>query len=106
MSTVTKPRRRRPSMPAVIGPKWHGRRISDQDAFSSRYESGYKYEIIDGRLYVSPQANPPENCLDEWLRDHLKDYSRRRPDVINYVTGKARVVLPRRRFTTCPEPDV
>lgn len=71
-----------------------------------RYQPGYQYEIIDGRLYVSPQANPLENWLEEWLRDKIKNYSRDRPDVINYVSAKARVFLPRRRETTCPEPDL
>jgi len=90
----------------VVGPSWHGRRISDAEAARRRYLPGYLYEIIDGRLYVSPQANPPENRLEEWLRDKLKEYSRERTDIINFVSAKARVYLPRRRVTTCPEPDV
>lgn len=88
-----------------LGPANHGRRVTDEEAYTARYKPGYKYEIIDGRLYVSPLPNPPENVLDEWLRQKFSGYMIRRPDVINYVSGKARVFLHSHEFTTSPEPD-
>src|SRR5256885_15204990 len=88
-----------------FGPADHGRRVTDEEAYAARYKPGYKYEIINGRLYVSPVPNVPENRLDEWLRRKLYAYMDRRPEVINYVSGKARVFLHNRELTTSPEPD-
>jgi Uma2 family endonuclease len=87
-----------------IGPADHGRPMSLEEFESGDYEEGYRYEIIDGRLYVSPQPNLPENQVEEWLNEKLKRYARRRPEVINYVTSKARVFVPGLAATT-PEPD-
>ena len=89
----------------TFGPADHGRRVSDEDASSARYVEGYRYEIIDGRLYVSPVPNLPENWLDQWLHGKLVTYRLRHPDVVAYVSGKARVFVPSRELTTCPEPD-
>lgn len=90
-----------------LGPKDHGRSIASLDEFmSASYKEGYQYELIDGKLYATPQANLPENRNEEWLVDKVKEYARLRPDVINYVTNKARVFVHGRTRTTCPEPDL
>ena len=85
MATVTK-----------IGPSDHGRVMSYDDFMAGDYELGHRYEIIDGRLYVSPETNLPEYRVEDWLLDELKAYARRRPKVFNFVTNKARVFVPRR----------
>ena len=90
----------------TFGPADHGRLVGDEEAAIARYKEGYRYEIIEGRLYVSPVPNLPESCLDEWLRRQIEDYAARRPDVINFVASKARVFLADRDLTTAPEPDV
>jgi Uma2 family endonuclease len=84
----------------------HGRRVNDTVAESADYETGYKYEIIEGRLYVSPQANAPENWLETWLYRKLWNYADRHLDVVNYVSNKARVYVPRKKLSTIPEPDL
>jgi len=84
----------------------HGKPVRVREFETADFEEGYKYEIIDGRLYVSPQAQEPENRLELWLFDKLKAYLKVRPDVINHVTNKARVVLPGSRRRTTPEPDL
>lgn len=89
-----------------LGPSDHGRPLSFDDFESADYEPGFKYEIIDGRLYVSPIANLPENFLEDCLFDHVKSYSKAHPDVIDYVTPKARVFVPARKKATAPEPDI
>ena len=43
----------------AFGPRDHGRRVTDEEAYAARYKPGYSYEIIDGRLYVSPQPSLP-----------------------------------------------
>lgn len=84
----------------------HDRPVTPDDLESADYELGFNYEVIDGRLYVSPLANLPENILEEWLEEHLRAYVRTHPDVINYVTTKARVFVPGRKRLTVPEPDI
>ena len=89
-----------------IGPDSHGRRMTWQEFRSGDYEPGFKYELIDGKLYVSPEANLPENFVQDWLRDKLKAYSRAHPKAINKVLGPARVFVPGREDLTVPEPDI
>jgi Uma2 family endonuclease len=89
-----------------LGPADHGRALSLDEYESADYEPGFKYEIIDGRLYVSPQPNPPENFLEEWVGLALRLYARANPAVINYVTAKGRVFVHARRQATVPEPDL
>lgn len=89
-----------------LGPAEHGEPLTLEEFETSDYERGYKYELIDGRLYVSPMPNVPENWVEQWIFGKLPFYSERHPAVTNYVTTKARVFVPGRRRTTCPEPDV
>lgn len=88
-----------------LGPGDHGRPMT-LDAFSAADGiEGYRYELIDGRLYVAPAPNVPENVVEEWIGRKLLLYSLDHPKVINYVSAKARVFVPRRKGTTNPEPD-
>jgi Uma2 family endonuclease len=95
MSTVVK-----------IGPEDHGRPMSFEEYQAGDYQQGYHYELIDGRLYVSPEANLPEDSVETWLLPKVQEYSKKHPEIINYVTNKARVFVPRRRGITAPEPDL
>jgi len=87
-----------------IGHRDHGREISLDDFMIAEHETGYQYELIEGRLYVSPQADPPQNFVDEWIGLKLSLYSLQHPEIINFVSSKAQVFIPGRR-TTIPEPD-
>jgi len=89
-----------------LGPADHDRPLTDDEFTSADYAPGFKYEIIDGRLYVSPLPNLPEDVVESWLYGKLYPYSRAQPDVINYVTRKGRVFVPGRPGTTVPEPDL
>src|SRR2546421_1440024 len=98
MSTVKALRR--------LGPADHGRPITNAELAVCPGESGYRFEVIDGRLYVSYQPDLPEDFVDSWLFRHLLLYSLERPSVINYVTRRARVFVPGRPGETIPEPDL
>lgn len=89
-----------------LGPSDHGRPLTLDDYESADYEPGFKYEIIDGELYVSPEANFAENVLETWLLGALLFYSRDHRDVINYVATKSRVFVHKRKKSTVPEPDI
>jgi Uma2 family endonuclease len=89
-----------------LRPRNHGRALTLDDFDSAEFEPGCKYEIIDGRLYVSPIPNPAENILEQWLYRKLLAYSDRHDNVINYVTSKSRVFVHKRKKATVPEPDI
>jgi Uma2 family endonuclease len=89
-----------------LGTADHGRRISLDDFDEAEFEPGARYEIIDGRLYVSAEPNFAENYLETWLFFNLITYSRQRDDIINYVTVKSRLFIDSRSEVTVPEPDI
>ncbi|MBX9580033.1 MAG: Uma2 family endonuclease [Gemmataceae bacterium] len=89
-----------------LGPADHGRPVSLDDFEAADFGPGVRYEIIDGRVYVSPPANFPENRLETWLYQRLLVYADGHPDVANYVTNKPRVFVHKRRRATVPEPDI
>jgi Uma2 family endonuclease len=89
-----------------IGPGDHGKRFTAEEVRSADYAEGYNYEIIDGRIYVSPLPNLPAKWVEDWVLDLLKAYARACPEVINHARAGARVFLPNRPDETVPEPDV
>lgn len=89
-----------------LGPADQGRALSLDEFESADYVPGYKYEIIEGKLYVSPEPNFPESFLERWLVRKLDRYLDERPDVINYIAVKSRVFVHEQSQPTVPEPDV
>jgi Uma2 family endonuclease len=94
-----------PTLLKKIGPAEHGREMTLDEFMAADYQAGYQYELIDGRLYVSPQADFPQGFVDEWIGVKLLLYSLQHPEVMNYINGKARVFVHGREKTTNPEPD-
>jgi Uma2 family endonuclease len=89
-----------------LTPNDQGRALSLEDFEHADGQEGYHYELIDGKLEVSPLPNLPHDDLRDWLQDKLKDYLRLHPEIINYVKAPARVFVPGRTPTTAPEPDL
>jgi Uma2 family endonuclease len=89
-----------------FGPADHGRPVTAQELEEAEYFEGFKYEIIDGRFYVSPVPNLPEHALERWLRRKLERFADDHPAVLNWVANKARVFVPDRPELTVPEPDL
>jgi Uma2 family endonuclease len=90
----------------VLGPTDRGRPMTRHEFETARGQEGYYYELIDGKVYVSPAPNLPHDIILEWLLDILKDYSRAHPEILNYVSPKARAHVPGREAATSPEPDL
>jgi Uma2 family endonuclease len=84
----------------------HGHPVTLDEFESAEFEEGYKYELIDGRLYVTPMPNLPEDVNCTWLLEKLIAYKARHPEAIRYISTKARVFVPGRDEVTCPEPDI
>jgi Uma2 family endonuclease len=90
-----------------LTPADHGRALTLEDFLSAASQEGHRYEIIHGRLEVSPLPDLPHDELHDWLRDRLATYSREHPEVIARVKGPARVFLPDEdEGPTAPEPEV
>jgi Uma2 family endonuclease len=90
----------------VLGPADHGRPITREEFDAARGQEGYRYELIGGKVYVSPLPNLPHERILGWVEEALRDYRRAHPEVLNFVTGPARVIVPGEDETTNPEPDL
>jgi len=90
-----------------LTPADHGRPLTYEEFSTAQGQEGYHYELIEGKLEVSPIAGLPHEELRKWLERALRDYAEQRPDVINHVNAPARTFLPEREEgVTAPEPDV
>jgi Uma2 family endonuclease len=88
-----------------LGPADRGRPLSAEEFDNAIYQHGYEYELIDGRLSVSPLPNLPAHLLERWVRRKLETYAEEHPERINYI-DRARVFVEERPEATRPEPDV
>jgi Uma2 family endonuclease len=70
------------------------------------YAGGHQYELIDGKLSVTPWPKVSEAVVESWLTWELGLYSRARPAVINFLTSKARIIVPGDGPATCFGPVV
>jgi Uma2 family endonuclease len=89
-----------------LGPADHDRRVTEEELAGAHFQEGYRYEIIEGRLYVSPTPNFPHDRVVTWIASLLKQYSAQHPVVTNYVTTTGRIPSPTHPDLTVPEPDV
>ena len=89
-----------------LTPKDHGRQVDPEEFEHSTGAEGYQYEIIDGRVYVTPLPDQSADSLERWLFSKLFEYSQNHPDAIQYLSSKTRVFVPDRLKATCPEPDI
>jgi Uma2 family endonuclease len=89
-----------------ISPADHGRDMSEEEFESSKDEEGYRSELVDGRVYVSPVAEFSHDSIERWLIRLLERYADDHREVINYVANKAEVFVPGRSRPTRPQPDI
>ncbi len=89
-----------------LGPADHGTRLGLEELQEAEQEEGYKYELIYGRLYVSPLPRLSTNDIEDWILGLLKGYAHVHPAIINFVTNKARVFTPSSDEVSVPEPDI
>ncbi len=88
-----------------IGPTDHGRPMTLEEFNAAEGAEGHQYELIDGKVYVSPEANFQSGILERWINLKLQLYALAHPEVINLVWTKTRVFVPNRPGATVPEPD-
>ncbi len=64
---------------------------------------GYRYELVEGVVEVSPVPEIPHDSVLDNLHLHFSLYRRQRPDIVAHVTQRSAVALPDRQ--TAREPD-
>ncbi len=84
----------------------YGRKLALSEFDEAEFAPGFHYEIIEGKLYVSPAPNRPESVLEMWLRDKLIDYKFRNPKIIGSIATRGRVFVSSEHRATVPEPDI
>jgi Uma2 family endonuclease len=89
-----------------LGPQDEGMPLSWEEYRDAERVPGFRYELIYGRLVVSPQPNFKHDRLTNYVDIRLVSYSQARPEVINYVSQHAVVFVPGEEASTCPEPDI
>lgn len=90
-----------------LGPADHGRRMTREEYEAATGEEGYWYELIHGRVYVSPVPNMPHAGAQDWLYFLLRVYARQHREVITFVSTSSRVfVTDSDEDATIPEPDL
>jgi len=65
-----------------LTPKDRGREIDPDEFDAATGKEGSHYELINGRVYVSPASELPEADLETWIGDELRMDSRNRPGAI------------------------
>ena len=90
-----------------LTPADHGRALSWEEFASADAQEGYRYEMIEGRVEVSPVPNLPHDIvLDRMLRA-LYAYSAQHDEILPYLSSHSRVFLPDPpEGITAPEPDI
>jgi Uma2 family endonuclease len=89
-----------------LTPKDHGRPLSLEEFEHAASREGYHYELINGRLEVSPLPDFAHGYIRKVIERLLDLYAEQHPEVLRHVQAPARVFVPGRRATTAPEPDV
>src|SRR5688500_9184217 len=87
---------RRPSVtnPSIrhLGPEDAGAALSHEEFERADWEPGHRYELVAGRLHVTPAPNPPHMYVQLKLLLHLVSYAQARPDVLALVAPVSRVL--------------
>jgi Uma2 family endonuclease len=94
-----------PTLLAALTPLDHGRPMSLADFDAAPGQPGYRFELIDGRICVSPVPGFPHEAIVIWLYEQLRVYSALHPQVFNLVSQKSRLFAERDE-PCCPEPDI
>ena len=90
-----------------LTPADRGRALSWEEFERADTEEGFRYEMIEGKVFVSPVPDMSHEDLKEWLGAALRAYAQERPDILRRVSGGSRVFLEERSDgVTAPEPDI
>lgn len=89
-----------------LTPADQGKRLSLAEFLHAESQTGFRYELIDGKLEVSPLPNLSHVEWLDWIKDDLKAFAKLHPDLLRKIKGPARVFVSDHPDVTAPEPDV
>jgi len=89
----------------ILGPGDHGRRMTLEEFFAAGETEGYRYELIEGVVEVSPTADPPHERVVVYLLRLLDRYTDEHAEHLNFVSPRSRLAQ-RKPAETSPEPDL
>lgn len=91
---------------ATLGPADAGRALGLDEFELAAFTHGFRYQLVAGRLLVTPAPNKPEVEVEDWFLDLLKAYAREHPEVLRKVLARARIIARSAGADTNVEPDV
>jgi Uma2 family endonuclease len=89
-----------------LTPRDQGRPLTLEEFEHTTGQEGYRYELIDGRVEVSPIPDFPHDDLCQLIEHRLARHVEDHPERRHHVKAPARIFVPGRRAATAPEPDV
>jgi Uma2 family endonuclease len=91
----------------VLGPRHHGLAVTDEEFEHAEGEDGYRYELINGVVHVSPAPDPYAQNIADALLLLLKNHrdASARPAFAE-VIREPRIFVPESPKTTVPQPDL
>ncbi|MBY0232994.1 MAG: Uma2 family endonuclease [Gemmataceae bacterium] len=91
-----------------LSPADAGQPLDLDDFLSASAQEGWRYELVEGELAVSPMPGMPHEDLVYWFVEALRAYGRLWPTVLKRVMNPARVFLPVRagRRASAVEADI
>lgn len=98
--------RRTRARSAELGPRDHGRVVSESQYLRSTDAPGCVTEVFDGVVHVSPSPVPTHGYWHKLLYRFLDRFSMENPDVFNHVDRDNDVVISARSGVTRPRPDI
>jgi Uma2 family endonuclease len=90
-----------------LTPADHGRPLTWDEFASADAQEGFRYEMIEGRVEVSPVPNLPHDRVLNRILAALIFYSERHKDILPYISTRGCVFVPDPpEGITVPEPDL
>jgi Uma2 family endonuclease len=89
-----------------LTPADRGRSLMLEEFEHADFAEGFRYELIHGKLEVSPVPNMPHEFLVRWLGRRLDRYTEENPAVIDQILSPARVFVAEESGVTAPEADL
>lgn len=91
---------------ATFGPADAGRAVQLDEFERAAFTHGFRYQLVAGRLLVTPAPNKPVAEVEDWFLDLLKAYAREHPERLRKVLARARIIARATGADTNVEPDV
>ncbi len=91
-------------MVAVLSPEILANiRMTVDEYLAADLPEGYRYELVEGVVQVTPVPGIPHDSVVENLHDIFSMYKKQRPDIVAHITQRSAVTLLDRQTTR--EPD-